>query len=101
MEPVTFINCFEVPAGREEDFLELWRQVNEYMRAQPGYLSHRLHRSVQPAARFRFVNVVRWESAERWQAAHGDEFRKLVAQPVWADFQSVPALYEVVSEHQS
>ena len=100
MEPVTFINCFEVPAGREEEFLGLWTQVNQYMQTQPGYLSHRLHRSVQPSARFRFVNIALWESAESWQAAHGEGFRELVAQPVWADFTSVPALYEVVLQNE-
>jgi heme-degrading monooxygenase HmoA len=101
VEPVTFINCFEVPAGREDGFFALWSEVNRYMRSKPGYLSHRLHHSILPGARFAFVNVALWESAESWQAAHDDGFRALVSAPVWADFPPTGSLFEVVSENQS
>lgn len=96
MQP--FINCFEVPAGREEKFLAMWREVNAYMRAKPGYVSHRLHRSLSADARYRFINYVHWDSVETWQAAHDDGFRELVTKPEWAEFTSTPALYEVVDE---
>ncbi len=43
---VVFINLFEVPVGRDETFRGLWQQVNDYMRTQPGYQAHRLHRTV-------------------------------------------------------
>ena len=98
MEPVTFINCFEVPADGEEEFLDLFREVNDYMRSQPGYLIHRLHRSIQPDAQFRFVNVVQWESTAHWQVAHGEGMRALLARWARRTFPSVPALYEVVDE---
>ena len=39
------------------------------MRQQPGYVSTRLHRSSDPDARFRFVNVAEWETAEAFGAA--------------------------------
>ena len=95
---VRFINCFEVPEGRDEDFLALFGEVNAHMSAQPGYLGHRLHRAVAPEARYRFVNYVEWETAEHWRAAHGDEFRRLVSRPGWRAFPSTPALYELVHE---
>jgi hypothetical protein len=63
---VTLVNCFEVPAGREGEFLALWQQVNEYMRAKKGYLEHELHRSMAPDARFRFVNVA---NGRRWRTS--------------------------------
>src|SRR3954463_11512032 len=95
---VRFINCFEVPPGREDDFLEMFATVNAHMTGQPGYLGHRLHRSLAPDAPYRFVNYVEWESADAWRAAHGQEFRELVSRPDWAFFTSVPALYEVIDE---
>ncbi|MFY9928708.1 MAG: antibiotic biosynthesis monooxygenase family protein [Streptosporangiaceae bacterium] len=93
---VIFINLFEVPAGRDETFRDMWQQVNDYMRTQPGYQGHRLHRSLAEDARYRYTNVVSWESPEAWRAAHGEGFRKLVSQPGWREFPSTPALYEVV-----
>ena len=96
MPVVTLVNCFEVPAGREEEFLTLWQQVNAYMRQKKGYLSHQLHRSIAPDARFRFVNVAQWLSMEDFNAAHDSGFRALVSQPDWQAFRSIPALYEVV-----
>jgi hypothetical protein len=47
---VILVNCFEVPAGRESEFFSLWEQVNNYMRSKPGYLQHKLHRSLAPDA---------------------------------------------------
>ena len=101
MAPITLINSFEVPAGREDEFLSLWKQVNDYMRAKPGYLSHKLHRSLAPDAAYRFVNVAQWASLEQFRAAHDEGFRALVSQPHWAPFRSSPAIYEVVHEAQS
>jgi heme oxygenase (mycobilin-producing) len=60
MPSITLVNCFEVPAGREDEFFRLWQQVNTYMRRKKGYLEHKLHRSLQADAQFRFINVARW-----------------------------------------
>ena len=95
---VTLVNCFEIPAGREDEFFSLWQQVNTYMRGKPGYLEHRLHRSLAPDARFRFINVARWASKADFDAAHDEGFRALVTQSAWAEFRSFPTLYEVVHE---
>jgi len=101
MSVVTLVNCFEIAKGREDEFFSLWQQVNYYMREKKGYLGHKLHRSLGPDARFRFVNVAQWASAEDFQVAHDDGFRALVSRPEWAPFRSIPALYEVVHEGQS
>ncbi|HEY1241928.1 MAG TPA: antibiotic biosynthesis monooxygenase family protein [Bryobacteraceae bacterium] len=99
MSPITLINSFEVPAGREREFFELWKKVNSYMRQKPGYLSHKLHRSMEPDAAFRFVNVAQWASLEDFQAAHDAGFRNLVTEAAWSGFPAPhPALYEVVHE---
>ncbi|HWN31880.1 MAG TPA: antibiotic biosynthesis monooxygenase [Pseudonocardia sp.] len=95
-EPVAFINCFAVPPGRDEEFLRLWRVVNAYMAAQPGYLDHRLHRALSPESRYRYINVVHWASSAAWQAAHDEGFQALVSEPAWAEFPPVPALCEVL-----
>ncbi len=101
MGKVTLINGFDVPAGREQEFFEHWRKVNDYMREKPGYLSHKLHRSVAPDAPYRFVNVAQWESAELFRAAHDEGFRALVSQSHWAEFSAHPGLYEVLHEGES
>jgi heme-degrading monooxygenase HmoA len=95
---ITLINCFEVPAGREEEFFSAFQQVDTYRRAKKGYVSHKMRRSLAPDARYRFVNVVQWASREECEAAHDTGFRELVMQPAWAEFRSTPGLYEVVHE---
>jgi heme-degrading monooxygenase HmoA len=95
--PVTLINSFVVPEGRDEAFVELWTQTSHYFRAQPGFLSLRLHRAVTPGTEYRYVNVARWASDAEYRAPHGtDEFRRLVSQEAWREFPSTPVLYEVV-----
>lgn len=97
---IKFLNSFEIPAGRDDEFLALWRIVNEVMVTKPGYVGHVLHRSLAPDARYRFVNYVTWESVEHHRAAHDAAFRALVSAPEWKPFSSNPALYEVVSENR-
>jgi heme-degrading monooxygenase HmoA len=62
MQPVILINPFEVPAGKEEQFLKAWNEAAELLRHVPGFRSTRLHESLDPQAKFRFVNVAEWES---------------------------------------
>jgi heme-degrading monooxygenase HmoA len=47
---VSVVNCFTIPAGREETFVQLWQEVNACMAREPGYADHRLHRSLAPDA---------------------------------------------------
>jgi heme-degrading monooxygenase HmoA len=98
MKRVTLINCFEIPAGREDEFFALWQQVNAYMKTKPGYLSHRLYRALSSDASFRFINVAHWASVENFQAAHDEGFRQIVSQPAWAAFQHRAFVYEPVHQ---
>jgi heme-degrading monooxygenase HmoA len=96
-QPVTLMNSFVVPAGRDEAFVALWTETSEYFRRQPGFLSLRLHRAVTPGTPYRYVNVARWASDAAYRAPHGtDEFRSLVTQEAWREFPSSPVLYDVV-----
>ena len=96
---VTFVNSFTVPAGSEDHFLQLWESVNVYMAAKPGYVDHTLHRSVDPAAPFRFLNIAHWDSSEAWRAAHDAGFRAMVTAPEWRSYPSVPVLYDAEPVH--
>src|SRR3954451_6956698 len=93
---IRFINCFEVPVGRDEEFLEFWGAVNRYMAAKPGYVGHRLHRAGAGDARYRFVNYVEWDSPEAWAAAHDEGFRTLASRIADLPFTTTNALYEIV-----
>ncbi len=96
--PVTLINSFAVPAGRDDVFTELWRQTSGFFRAQPGVVSLTLHRAVRPDAQYRYVNVATWRSWPEFQAAHArEEFRALVSAPEWREFPNSPNLYQVAA----
>jgi heme-degrading monooxygenase HmoA len=90
----TLINYFVVAPGQDEEFLELWRQADELLRTSGGYTRTRLHRALQPDARFRYVNIAALGSVETWRSVvSSEEFRALSAR--MATFQPSPALYEV------
>ena len=94
MPPVVLINPFEVPEGKDEAFLAEWEAAKAFMERQPGYIATRLHRSLVPNARFRFINVAEWASVEDFQAAlNHPEFIKLRDATPFAHF---PAVYEVI-----
>ena len=96
MNHVTLINPFEVRAGKEEEFVQRRKQAANYLRAQDGFVSTRLHESLDQQAAFRFVNVAVWESAEHFQRALGTPQFQELAQGM--PFSGRPALYRVISE---
>jgi heme oxygenase (mycobilin-producing) len=97
---VILINSFEVSSDQEDEFLAAWRAVADRLASAPGYRWTRLHRSVGPPARFRFVNVAGWESPEEFRAALSSEgLAPLLAG--LSGFAANPALYEVVYEHHA
>ena len=96
MDEVTLVNPFEVPEGKEEEFTARWQEAAAYMRQQEGFISTRLHRSLDPSARFNCVNVAVWDSPEHFRRAiSSPQFREMAgAMP----FPGHPGLYRIVSE---
>ena len=95
MANVTVINPFEVPDGKEDEALALWDKFADYFRKQPGYVSTRLHRAINPDARFHLINIAEWESIEHFQAAlNNKELAEIAASG--DDFPHFPGLYEVI-----
>jgi heme oxygenase (mycobilin-producing) len=93
---VVLINAFEVPGGKDESFLASWERAHDFLLSQPGYRSSQLHRSVEPGADFRYVNVAVWDSEAAFRAATSrPEFRDL---NTTYPFHS--SVYEVVSADQ-
>jgi heme-degrading monooxygenase HmoA len=96
--PVVLMNRFAVKPERDAAFHELWTATSHYFRAQPGFVSLRLHRAVSSDAEYRWVNVATWKSEADFRAAHAtEEFRAVVTQPGWEEFPSAPMLFEVVT----
>lgn len=98
---VVLINPFSIPKGREEEFFKMWNEVAQYMKDQPGFIDSKLHRSLDPDARFQFINIAHWESAEAWQAAMskvGPKAQEL-AQQLPFEFENSPTLYRAEVEY--
>lgn len=97
MENLVLINPFEVQEGKEDEFLHWWQLGADYISTQPGFVSARLHRALSPDARFRFVNVAEWKSAEDWQAAISSRLENVPeGVPFLQAIPNYPSLYEVV-----
>ena len=89
------INVFEVSEGKDEEFLAAWEQGKAIMERQPGYVSTALHCSLDPSAKFRYINVANWESAQDFSAAlNNPEF---VAYRNVVPYTHYPSVYEVVA----
>ncbi len=94
MANVVLINSFEVPAGREEEFRSHWAAAAKVLEQAEGFVSTRLHESLDPSARFRFVNVAEWSTAQHFRAAiQSDAFRSVSEE---MSFAANPSLYHVV-----
>jgi heme-degrading monooxygenase HmoA len=96
MPNVVLINPFEVPEGQEEAFLASWRTAAEFMRQTEGFISIRLHKSLDPTTKFRFVNVAEWASPQQFEAAVRSVTFQEIARKM--PFAGYPALYTVAIE---
>ena len=94
MANVTLINSFEVPIDREEEFLSHWRSAAKILEQAEGFISTRLHKSLDPSARFRFVNIAEWSTPRHFQdAVQSDAFRSVSER---LSFPANPSLYQAV-----
>ena len=93
-QPVTLINLFEVPAGADEDFIAEWERARDFLKSRDAYLATALHQSLAPDARFRFVNVGRYPSAEAFQTTISQTDFPGGHMP----YPAHPAIYDVVRQ---
>jgi len=97
--PVVLINIFQVAPAQEEAFVAAWKEARDHLTQQDGYVSTKLHESLQADARFRFVNVAQWKSAQQYQAAVSTEAFRQIGQRIGANSkEATPALYRVIAE---
>lgn len=97
---IALINSFEVPPGREDEFVVAWRAAADFLAGRPGYVSTRLHRAVAPGAAPGFVNVAEWASADHCKAAVASAEFQVIAKDL-AGYPSHPAFYSVLYEHRA
>ena len=94
-EPLVLINLFSMPAELVDGFVAKWEQNIAKAGEVKGFRGTRLHRSVDPDARYPIVNIARWDSVEDWQAMFDEHF----SAPEGGGPMSIsadPNLYEVV-----
>ena len=92
---MVLINPFEVPADKLGETIAMWEQAREFLQVQPGYISTALHQSMAPDAKFRLINIAKWESMETFQAATA-KMQAEAGLPVIEGVVPNPALYTIV-----
>lgn len=88
-KPCTAIVSYKVSYEDVDNFLDAWDRANDHLKNQPGHVSTTLHRSMSANAKFRFVNVAKWETVEHFRnATQSNEYQEasswLSSYPVYA-----------------
>lgn len=97
--PVTLINVFSVPTGKEEEFVRWWHEVKDNITKQPGFLSGKFHRSLKPDSKFNFINVALWENEEMYWKAYQASAAPMKGKLDQWGVEMSPALYHVAFEY--
>ena len=97
--PVTLINVFSVPRGKENDFVKWWQDVKTNITSQPGFVTGVFHRSIKPESRYNFINVAVWDNEEVYWRAYEKSVTPMKAQLDQWGVEMVPALYHVMFEY--
>ncbi len=97
--PVTLINVFTVPRGKEEEFVKWWQDVKASITKQPGFIRGWFHRSLTPDSRYNFMNVAVWQNEELYWKAYEHSAAPAKSKLTAMGAEMAPALYEVVFEY--
>lgn len=92
--PVVLANTFVVPKERAESFLSLFRRQADFMKAQPGFVSLRMHQGT--AGSRLLMNIAVWESTEALVTALASpEFQRMAADSP-DDIESYPHIFQQI-----
>ena len=69
VEPMTFINVFDIPEDEIDTFVSRWEERSRFIRSSEGFLSAELYRAIDSDTRFKVINVTRWRSRAHFEAA--------------------------------
>jgi heme-degrading monooxygenase HmoA len=98
-QPVTMINVFAVEPENQQALVDLLVQAtDEVMSKQAGYLSARIHRSLDGR---KVAVYARWRSADEFMALsdNADAAAHMSRARTLASFE--PVLYDIVLTHES
>lgn len=93
--PVILINIFEVPNNQLEETIKLWEIAKGFLENQPGYVSTKLHQSLNPEGKFQLINIAEWETAKDFKIAI-QKMKKEVKLPKIKGLNSTPGLYKII-----
>ena len=92
--PVTLINVFTVDPTRQEELVDLLARATETsVRHAPGFISARLHRSLDGT---KVTMYAQWQSREAYQAMRQDPGPGPYLEQALAIATFDPGMYEVV-----
>ncbi|MGH8384051.1 MAG: antibiotic biosynthesis monooxygenase family protein [Pseudomonas sp.] len=91
------IHCFEVPPGREDEFVQGWNRLTKILQGADGYIGTEFYRKTADVGRFAFINVAEWRDEEAWRAAVASEIFQAQLE-LMTDFTGYPGLYELAYE---
>ena len=94
---VTLINPFEIPADKLDATVSMWEQARDFLKHQPGYISTQLHQSLKPEAKYRLINVAKWENAKTFQTAM-QKMQAEIELPRIEGVKNGPELYTVIRQ---
>ena len=93
-KPLTVINVFTVEPARQQQLIELLtRATDESVRHAPGFMSARLHRSLDGT---KVTMYAQWRSNEDYQAMREDPAPLPYLEQALAIAKFEPGMYEVV-----
>ena len=99
-QQVILINPFTVPAGKLEETIQFWEKARDFLAKEPGYVSTKLHQSLNPEATYQLINIAEWKNAEAFRNATQKMRMYFKAQkiPMVAGLRYDPALYRIIRE---
>lgn len=96
--PVVAINLYSVPKGKEEEFLRWWYEIKGTLLEGPGFISGRLHRSLEADVEYNFVNVAEWQNS-LYSQGYEESIRPMKAKLAELGIKATPAMFSICADY--
>lgn len=99
-ENIILINPFNVPENKLEESIQFWEKARDFLSTQPGYVSTKLHSSIQENTEYQLINIAEWKTPVEFKAATTKMrayFKKNKIRPP-VGLKATPALYSIIRQ---
>lgn len=78
-QAITLVDVCNIGPEKMEDYVIMWEKAKNYMKTKSGFINVNLYKCIDTNSVYKFFNIAKWESKEKFITAFSDvDFKKII-----------------------